>query len=96
MNYKNSNYIVLIYQAQCKQNERLLQYKAKEIKPPVCFRKNKNTLEHLRFNINHFHGRVGSANNMVQIKSVNFYAKTENNFYNLTNVPLTNGNKKGN
>ena len=73
--------------------ERLKQYKTKEIRPPVRFRKDKNTLEHLRFNINRFHGRVGSANYMVQMKPSNFYAKTGYNFYNPTNIPLTSENK---
>ena len=73
--------------------ERLKQYKTKEVRPPLRFRKDKNTLEHLRFNINRFHGRVGSANNMVHIKPNNFYIKTGNNFYNPTNVPLTSENK---
>ena len=73
--------------------ERLKQYKTKEIKPPARFRKDKNTLEHLRFNINRFHGRVGSANNMVQLKPSNYYAKTGYNFYNPMNIPLTSENK---
>jgi len=65
------------------------EYKTKEVRPPVRFRKDKNTLEHLRFNINRFHGRVGSANNMVQIKPSRYYTKTGNDFYNPTNIPLT-------
>ena len=69
--------------------ERLKEYKTKEVRPPVRFRKDKNTLEHLRFNINRFHGRVGSANNMVQIKPSRYYTKTGNDFYNPTNIPLT-------
>ena len=73
--------------------DRLKEYKTKEVRPPLRFRKDKNTLEHLRFNINRFHGRVGSANNMVHIKPNNFYIKTGNNFYNPTNVPLTSENK---
>ena len=73
--------------------ERLKDYKTKEIKPPMKFYKDKKTMEHLRFNINRFHGRVGSANNMVHIKPDNYYAKTGNNFYNPTNIPLTAENK---
>ena len=73
--------------------ERLKEYKTKEVRPPLRFRKDKNTMEHLRFNINRFHGRVGSANNMVQLKPDKYYIKTGNNYYNPTNVPLTNENK---
>ena len=69
--------------------ERLKEYKTKEVRPPVRFRKDKNTMEHLRFNVNRFHGRVGSANNMVHMKPTNFYTKTGNQFYNPTNIPLT-------
>ena len=73
--------------------ERLKEYKTKEVRPPLRFRKDKNTMEHLRFNINRFHGRVGSANNMVQLKPDKYYIKTGNNYYNPTNVPLTSENK---
>ena len=73
--------------------ERLSQYKTKEIRPPLRFRKDKNTMEHLRFNINRFHGRVGSANNMVQLKPDKYYTKTGNNYYNPTNIPLTSENQ---
>ena len=73
--------------------ERLKEYKTKDVRPPLRFRKDKNTMEHLRFNINRFHGRVGSANNMVKLKKDNFYTKTGNNFYNPTNIPLTMENK---
>ena len=73
--------------------ERLNEYKTKEIRPPLRFRKDKNTMEHLRFNINRFHGRVGSANNMVQLKPDKYYTKTGNNYYNPTNIPLTSENQ---
>ena len=73
--------------------ERLNEYKTKEIRPPLRFRKDKNTMEHLRFNINRFHGRVGSANNMVQLKPDKYYPKTGNNYYNPTNIPLTSENQ---
>ena len=73
--------------------DRLKEYKTKDVRPPVRFRKDKNTMEHLRFNINRFHGRVGTANNMVQLKTDKFYTKTGNNFYNPTNIPLTAENK---
>ena len=49
-------------------------------------------MEHLRFNINRFHGRVGSVNNMVQLKPDKYYIKTRNNIYNPTNIPLTSEN----
>ena len=73
--------------------ERLKEYKTKEIRPPLRFRKDKNTMEHLRFNVNRFHGRVGSANNMVQLKPDKYYTKTGNNYYNPTNIPLTSENQ---
>ena len=73
--------------------DRLKEYKTKDVRPPLRFRKDKNTMEHLRFNINRFHGRVGSANNMVQLKTEKYYTKTGNHFYNPTNIPLTAENR---
>ena len=68
--------------------QRLLEYKTKQIKPPARFRKDKTTMDNLRFNIDRFHGRVGSANNMVKMKPDKFYTKTGNLWFNPTNVPV--------
>ena len=73
--------------------ERLKEYKTKEVRPPARFKKDKNVMEHLRFNINRFHGRVGSANNMIQMKPTKFYTNTGYHWYNPTNVPITDENK---
>ena len=45
-------------------------------------------MDNLRFNIDRFHGRVGSANNMVQMKPNKFYTKTGNLWFNPTNIPV--------
>ena len=68
--------------------QRLLEYKTKQVKPPARFKKDKTTMDNLRFNIDRFHGRVGSANNMVQMKPDKFYTKTGNLWFNPTNVPV--------
>ena len=72
--------------------QRLADYKTKQVKPPKRFKKNQTTMDNLRFNINRFHGRVGSACNMVQLKSDHFYSKTGNLWYNPTNIPLNSDN----
>ena len=72
--------------------QRLADYKTKQVKPPKRFKKDQTTMENLRFNINRFHGRVGSACNMVQLKSDNFYSKTGNLWYNPTNIPMNSDN----
>ena len=68
--------------------QRLLEYKTKQVKPPARFKKDKTTMDNLRFNIDRFHGRVGSANNMVQMKPDRFYPKTGNLWLNPTNIPV--------
>ena len=45
-------------------------------------------MDNLRFNIDRFHGRVGSANNMAQMKPNKFYTKTGNFWFNPTNVAV--------
>ena len=49
-------------------------------------------MDNLRFNVDRFHGRVGSACNMVQMKPNNFYTKTGNLWYNPTNIPVNSEN----
>ena len=68
--------------------QRLLEYKTKQVKPPARFKKDKTTMDNLRFNIDRFHGRVGSANNMIQMKPDKFYTKTGNLWFNPTNIPV--------
>ena len=68
--------------------QRLLEYKTKQVKVPSKFKKDKTTLDNLRFNIDRFHGRVGSANNMIQMKPDKFYHKTGNLWFNPTNIPV--------
>ena len=68
--------------------QRLLEYKTKQVKPPARFRKDKTTMDNLRFNIDRFHGRVGSACYMVQMKPDKFYPKTGNLWFNPTNIPV--------
>ena len=73
--------------------QRLLEYKTKQIKPPARFKKDQTTMDDLRFNLARFHGRVGSANYMVQMKPDKFYNKTGNLWFNPSGVPVTNENK---
>ena len=68
--------------------ERLQEYTTKKIKLPEKFRKKKTTMENLRFNVARFHGRVGSANNMIQMKPDKFYSKTGNLWFNPTTIPV--------
>ena len=68
--------------------ERLQEYTTKKIKLPEKFRKNKATMENLRFNVARFHGRVGSANNMIQMKPNKFYSKTGSLWFNPTTIPV--------
>ena len=72
--------------------QRLLEYKTKQIKPPARFKKDKTTMDNLRFNLDRFHGRVGSANYMVQMKPDKNYAKTGNLWFNPTNIPVNEEN----
>ena len=72
--------------------ERLQEYVIKTIKLPKKFIKNKATMENLRFNAARFHGRVGSANNMIQMKPDNFYSKTGNLWFNQTSIPVNEEN----
>ena len=68
--------------------ERLKEYTTKKIELPKKFRKDKTTMENLRFNVARFHGRVGSANNMIQMKPDKFYSKTGNLWFNPTSIPV--------
>jgi hypothetical protein len=68
--------------------QRLLEYKTKQVKPPARFKKDQTTMDNLRFNIDRFHGRVGSACYMVQMKPDQFYSKTGNLWLNPTNIPV--------
>ena len=68
--------------------ERLKEYTTKKIELPEKFRKNKTTMENLRFNVARFHGRVGSANNMIQMKPDKFYSRTGNMWFNPTTIPV--------
>ena len=74
--------------------ERLRDYKTKQIKPTKKFRKDEKVMENLRFNLDRFHGRVGSANNMIQLKQpINYYGKTGSLWNNPSQVAMNNENR---
>jgi len=73
--------------------QRLLEFKTKQVKPPARFKKDKITMDDLRFNIDRFHGRVGSANYMVKMKPNKFYEKTGNLWFNPSGIPVNEENR---
>lgn len=50
-------------------------------------------MDDLRFNIDRFHGRVGSANYMVKMKPDKFYEKTGNLWFNPSGIPVNEDNR---
>ena len=56
--------------------DRLKNYKTKNINPPKKFKKTEKKMADLRFNLERFKGRVGTANNMVNLKNEKFATKT--------------------
>ena len=73
--------------------QRLSEFKTKQVKPPARFKKDKITMDDLRFNIDRFHGRVGSANYMVKMKPDKFYEKTGNLWFNPSGIPVNEDNR---
>lgn len=74
--------------------ERLQAYKTKQIRPTKKFRKDEKVMQDLRFNLDRFHGRVGSANNMIQLKQpINYYNKTGSLWNNPSQVAINIENK---
>ena len=73
--------------------QRLSEFKTKQVKPPARFKKDKITMDDLRFNIDRFHGRVGSANYMVKMKPYKFYEKTGNLWFNPSGIPVNEDNR---
>jgi hypothetical protein len=73
--------------------QRLLEFKTKQVKPPARFKKDQITMDNLRFNIDRFHGRVGSANYMVKMKPDKFYEKTGNLWFNPSGIPVNEENR---
>ena len=56
--------------------DRLKAFLVKNVNPPKKFRKDEKTMADLRFNLNRFHGKVGTGNSSISVKSTFYATKT--------------------
>lgn len=68
---------------------RLKEFKTKQVNPPKRFRKDEKVLADLRFNLERFKGRVGSANSSITLKSTFYATKTGQKWFSNSGVGVT-------
>lgn len=66
--------------------ERLKDFKYKKINPPKKFKKDDKVMADLRFNLERFHGRVGSANSSISLKTTFYATKTGQKWFSNSGV----------
>ena len=56
--------------------DRLKSFEVKKVNPPKKFKKDEKTMADLRFNLERFHGKVGTGNSSISLKSTFYATKT--------------------
>ena len=69
--------------------DRLRDFKVKKVNPPKKFKKDEKVLADLRFNLDRFHGRVGSANSSISMKSTFYATKTGKKWVSNSGIGVT-------
>lgn len=68
--------------------DRLREFKFKKVNPPKKFKKDDKVLADLRFNLDRFHGRVGSANSSISVKTTFYATKPGQKWFSNSGVPV--------
>lgn len=69
--------------------DRLKDFKCKKVNPPKKFRKDERVLDNLRFDLDRFKGRVGSANSSISLKSTFYGTRTGQKWFSNSGIGVT-------